>query len=642
MNGNTRWRWITALAVVAVFLAASLAFIRWRALDALNRSVAQFASERQFRFSVGPVPENFESKFDWIATPAVFSAAAEFQGHLFLSGPAGLYEFDAAGNLLRRFLVGRQLPPAPLSQIVLATLADSDQPELLIATAGQGLLAFNGNRFRQILPDLGTAREITAILPLASGQMLLGAGAKGVLVYDGKHLEVFHTTLENVRVTALAGNGADLWVGTMDRGVLHWHGGDTDAFAEAQGLPDSRVLSLRVSGDQAFVGTPLGVAEFDRGRFARVLGRGAFAQALGLSGGSLLIGTLDQGVIRVPLAAGTFLGGFAQPAQDLGEIRQIFSDAGGVYALTRSGLYELGGGGIAGNELIHPPDAVLTDANISALSVDAEGKLWVGFFNRGLDVVDAAGHTARHVENDRVFCVNRIVPVGSGQVTAVATANGLALFDREGNERQVLTRADGLIADDVTDVAVGTDRLILATPAGITFLDRGGARSLYAFEGLVNNHVYALGDSRGELLAGTLGGLSVLAGERVLSSYTTSNSGLDRNWISAIAPLGSEWLVGTYGGGVMRLDGSGRFHSCGIATGNFDVNPNAMLSTASHVLAGSLGGGLFAYDRSVGRWSRITEGLPSENVTALAAGAGYIYIGTDDGLVRVRERDLEP
>ena len=35
----------------------------------------------------------------------------------------------------------------------------------------------------------------------------------------------------------------------------------------------------------------------------------------------------------------------------------------------------------------------------------------------------------------------------------VATANGLVRFDAAGSQEQVLTRADGLIADHVTDVA---------------------------------------------------------------------------------------------------------------------------------------------------------------------------------------------
>jgi len=38
----------------------------------------------------------------------------------------------------------------------------------------------------------------------------------------------------------------------------------------------------------------------------------------------------------------------------------------------------------------------------------------------------------------------------------------------------------------------------------------------------------------------------------------------------------------------------------------------------------------------------MNEGLPSQNVTALAQSKGYIYIGTGNGLVRIQEQKLQP
>ena len=51
------------------------------------------------------------------------------------------------------------------------------------------------------------------------------------------------------------------------------------------------------------------------------------------------------------------------------------------------------------------------------------------------------------------------------------------------------------------------------------------------------------------LMAGTLGGLSVLESGVVKVSYTTSNSPLRHNWVTAIARSGSDAFVGTYGAG---------------------------------------------------------------------------------------------
>jgi ligand-binding sensor domain-containing protein len=264
----------------------------------------------------------------------------------------------------------------------------------------------------------------------------------------------------------------------------------------------------------------------------------------------------------------------------------------------------------------------------------------VGYFDRGLDILSSDTLRLKHVEDEHVFCVNRVFPDAKSGVVNVATANGLVRFDRVGSEEQVLTRADGLIADHVTDVVAYRDGLALATPAGLTFLDASGASSMYAFNGIVNNHVYALGVSGDQLVAGTLGGISVLDRGSVSINYTTATSNLKHNWITAVVPVGDEWMVGTYGAGVLGLDRSSNFYTFEKASGSFEVNPNAMLVTSRYVLAGTLGDGLLVCDRQSGRWSVVNVGLPSPNVTALAAGNGYIYIGTDNGLVRIPEQKL--
>jgi ligand-binding sensor domain-containing protein len=182
--------------------------------------------------------------------------------------------------------------------------------------------------------------------------------------------------------------------------------------------------------------------------------------------------------------------------------------------------------------------------------------------------------------------------------------------------------------------------MALGTPAGITFLTPTGARSIYAFHGLVNNHVYTLAAEGTRLLAGTLGGLSILDDGQVRTNYTTANSGLKANWITALARVGDEWFVGSYGGGVFRLEADGRCERFTDATGTFVVNPNAMLATAQRVYAGTMERGLYVYDRSLERWSGVTAGLPSPNVTALAVHNGYLYLGTDNGLIRILEQNL--
>jgi ligand-binding sensor domain-containing protein len=182
--------------------------------------------------------------------------------------------------------------------------------------------------------------------------------------------------------------------------------------------------------------------------------------------------------------------------------------------------------------------------------------------------------------------------------------------------------------------------MTLATPAGLTFVERSGMRSLYAFHGLVNNHAYALGQSRDKLLVGTLGGLSIIESGLVKASFTTANSALRQNWITAVVPAGDDFYIGTYGTGVVRLDAAGTWQNFSDMPKQIEINPNAMAATQDHIFAGTLGKGLLVYQRSQGRWSAFTAGLPSLNVTALTASGGYLYIGTDNGLVRITEANL--
>ncbi len=638
-----------AVVVVLTVAVALGALVVWRSSRAMRFAVEEVRSEHEFRFTTRPLPTVLNAGFEAVSSPAVFLQAARFQDHLYLAGPAGLQEYTPDGSLLHQYAVGSELPGSPLVALAPAVLADSREPELIVATANDGVLAFSGRAFRQILPASADARAITAILPVRSGHLLIGTKKRGVLVYDGKQIAVLHPTLDALYVTALAGNESDLWVATLNRGVLHFHAGETESFAEAQGLPDPQVLSLAISGENTYAGTATGVAVFNAGRLSRVLAPGVLATALLAEPTRLYVGSEDQGVIVIPLEGRrpnpnldpeTQGPGTQGPGAQLAEVRQVFASGDAVFAVVRNGLYRMNPHAFGWQRVLEAGNAVLNDRNISALAGDASGHLWVGYFDRGLDLLASDNSRARHVEDEHVFCVNRIFPDAKTGAIDVATANGLVRFDDSGSEQQVLTRADGLIADHVTDVVAYRDGLALATPAGLTFLDASGARSMYAFHGLVSNHIYALGVSGDELMAGTLGGLSLLNKGDVTANYTTTTSNLKHNWITAVVPVGSQWMVGTYGAGILGLDRSGRFSSFETGSGPFEVNPNAMLVTTNYVLAGTLGEGLYLYDRQSGHWSVIHDGLPSLNVTALAAVNGYIYIGTDNGLVRIPEQKL--
>jgi ligand-binding sensor domain-containing protein len=74
--------------------------------------------------------------------------------------------------------------------------------------------------------------------------------------------------------------------------------------------------------------------------------------------------------------------------------------------------------------------------------------------------------------------------------------------------------------------------------------------------------------------------------------------------------------------------------------GRVEINQNAMLATSQGIYAGTAGQGLAFLPTGQQRWHFWRAGLPSANVTALAADGDNLYIGTDNGLIRIPERAL--
>src|SRR5260370_4378343 len=237
MRQTRKWLALASVAGAAAFLALMVGFAGWPAKRALRISGEEVRSERETRFDTRPFAPPAGASFELVSAHAVFRQAALFQEHLYIGGPGGLLEYDLSGTPSRQYIPGRDLPPSPIVALASALLPDSREAELVVATAQEGLLAFNGRGFRQIRPQDSEARAIPTILPSSAGHLLIGTKKRGVLIYDGKHLSPLHPSLNNLYVTALAGTESDLWIGTLDQGVFHWHAGAFESFGEEQGLP---------------------------------------------------------------------------------------------------------------------------------------------------------------------------------------------------------------------------------------------------------------------------------------------------------------------------------------------------------------------------------------------------------------------
>ncbi|MBV8820389.1 MAG: hypothetical protein JO022_18660, partial [Acidobacteriaceae bacterium] len=213
-----------AIAVAAAVLGCTGAFWSFQIIHSastgLQTAKTQVAHESQYAVRRMKLDQAIASGFEPVSSPAQFTDAVVFQGKLFLCGPGGLLAFNPDGRPSGEWHVGRELPAAPLVQMGLGS-----GQQLWIATHGAGLLNFDGRVFEQVRPDDALARSLTAVLPLSTGGVVVGTEKAGALIWDGHSLRPLHGSLNGFHVSALAGSDTDLWVGTIDRGLLHWHAG---------------------------------------------------------------------------------------------------------------------------------------------------------------------------------------------------------------------------------------------------------------------------------------------------------------------------------------------------------------------------------------------------------------------------------
>ena len=421
MNRPVRIGIIAAALATGAWVSSAV----WRASRAVNMAEHDVAASGQFRFTLEelhPVATGMEQ----ISAPAQFHDGALFKDRVYAASPAGLFAEDA------------QIGPAhccPLRPLPVCLPRLHRSPPNLSCGSGRRArkLAFDGSRLRHLRPADAKCRKVTAVLGLSVGRVLFGTEQAGLLVFDGTNLTEFHSSLRDIHVTALAGNETDLWIGTLNRGLLHWRGGQA---TQIQGLPDKQVLSLALGPDGAvYAGTALGVAVVRNEAMERVIGEGVFARTLQIDGAAAVRGNARSGLYEIPLG-----GGRPHFLETSAAVRGLFAAEGRLFAAADQGIFEAR----QWSPVLRPANAVLADRNIAALSMDHDGQLWVGYFDRGLDIVDAALTRARHLEDQHLFCVNRIV---HGPTTAVATANGLVLFDASGQKKQVLGKDQGVICE---------------------------------------------------------------------------------------------------------------------------------------------------------------------------------------------------
>lgn len=533
------------------------------------------------------------------------------------------------------------------------SLAQSPDGFLWVGTQS-GLARFDGiafevfdHRNQRILEN----DQVESLAMGPDGVLWIGTYGDGLLRLEKGNLRRFGRedglTVPEILELAFDSHG-ELWIGTHGGGVLRFENGRLQVMVAASRLPDPVITGL-VFGTRGelYITTANAVYVYQGGRFEALLGEAAgtptpirIRGAARRAAGGLWLAT-DSGLLRWDGFR------FEDPFAGKGPRRvlSVLEDRdGNVFLGSYDGLYRFSrDGGLASFAKPHPE----ADSVVWQLFEDREGALWIGTLGGGLRQLSNNDLRTWGVEEGLPSNLVTSLHQEPGGRLLVTTRNaGLAIFDH-GRFETVAGVPDEDLWAGYTDPKTG-DLWVGSSGKGLLRLKKGGGgwERFAMAEGLGTGAVFVvLGTRNGDIWAGTNGGLSRWRSGQI-TNFTTRD-GLATNEVRALLEdrHGRLW-VGTNGGLSLLLPDD-RFRTFTTA----DLFPDAAGVAAiledtdtDSLWLGTLGAGLMRYRPNDGDLHRFQalDGIVSDDIGFLLADqAGYLWLGTSAGLVRVAKKELE-
>ncbi|MEW6996920.1 two-component regulator propeller domain-containing protein [Colwelliaceae bacterium BS250] len=350
---------------------------------------------------------------------------------------------------------------------------------------------------------------------------------------------------------------------------------------------------------------------------------------------TLWIATEDSGVFKFDIDVGitksykNIVGDSSSLCNDF--VRDVLQDSlGNIWFATDKGLCQFDKNHDMFIQHTHnnARPSSLTDNRVNALFQDVGGVIWAGTYggvSRWNGILTPFTHLSKNFTNSKKM-----------------TSNVIASF------------AENSAGDIYVGTWGGGINIFSAKNDNIDVIQKGTNASL----GLKDDRIMTmLFDSEDGLWVGTYGeGLHYKSKiDDVFSVYSADQNALNSlssNAISKIVELDNKAIVvGTYGGGLNLIQKNGLIHKIQHEADN----PNSLsgdkildfIVDGNHLWVGTRGAGLNLYDFSTGDFQRFSideessEGINSNNISALLSTKDYVWIGTQDfGISRLSKSSL--
>lgn len=308
-------------------------------------------------------------------------------------------------------------------------------------------------------------------------------------------------------------------------------------------------------------------------------------------------------------------------------INEIAYVNGNIYVLTPNGAY------IWKNKIekfnIKSLEGSIAENYITNIK-KYKNNILVSYFNKGIDLLDNNNIKTFIKElngvNDLLFY---------NDLLYVATTNGLYIYEDKGlgnsedvKEVKYYNKKNGILGSNISKIALYKNSIFIASEGGVSQKKGDLFYSINGLQGLINNRVNYLKKVNNYLYAGTLGGISILDGLRVVKSLNNKN--FKSRWITGIVNNGDKIYISTYGGGIYKYYNNEITYILKNKKRLF-VNLNTLLNYKNkYLLAGTLKNGLFIYNFEKKEYFFLKD-LPSLNITAINVIDDKIFIGSDFG-----------
>ena len=461
--------------------------------------------------------------------------------------------------------------------------------------------------------------EANAIAETGEGFIWIGSYA-GLIRYDGNTFERFDSTTGIANVRCLYVDSRDrLWIGTNDSGVFVMVRGELRQWDKAEGMKSSSIRAITEDPDgTVYVGSTMGIAAIDGEmnlkdlrdeRIATVtvkdLRRGADGRTWGLTtngdlftlrGGKvtgflgreeipideevlsilpdpeeadvLYIGTDSDRVYRGKPADG-FAGAEVRSIAPLADTENMESIGGRIWICGGEGIGSLDEDGF------HPLANVPMNSSVGRVMTDYEGNLWFTSTRQGVMKIvpnpfsdwfalcglDSEVVNSTCMAGDRLFIATDtgLIVTENGKkleslpLTKVTTAGGKTIEETDLIAWLKGVRIRSVIRDSRGRVWIATWR-----KHGLLRYENGEILAFTPEDGLFSDRIRTVSETAdGRMLVANTGGVSIIKGDRVVSSYGEASGITLAEILTVTEGLNGDIILGSDGGGIFAVTESG-------------------------------------------------------------------------------------